>query len=76
MDEINSSVQTVSKEAAAIVVMVDSIDEISRKTADNMKAISASTEEQSASNEEIAAASQALSKMAEDMQDAVGQFKV
>ena len=76
MDEINSSVQTVSKEAAAIVKMVDSIDEISKKTTDNMKAISAATEEQSASNEEIAAASQALSKMAEDMQDAVGQFKV
>lgn len=76
MDEINSSVQTVSKEAAAIVVMVESIDKISRKTADNMKAISSSTEEQSASNQEIAAASQALSKMAEDMQDAVGQFKV
>ena len=76
MDDINSSVQTVSREAAAIVKMVDSIDEISKKTADNMKAISASTEEQSASNEEIAAASQALSKMAEDMQDAVGHFKV
>ena len=76
MDEINSSVQTVSKEAAVIVKMVDSIDEISKKTADNMKAISASTEEQTASNEQIAAASQALSKMAEDMQDAIGQFKV
>ena len=76
MDEINSSVQTVSKEASEIVKMVDSIDEISKKTADNMRTISAATEEQSASNEEIAAASQALSKMAEDMQDAVGQFKV
>ena len=76
MDEINSSVQTVSKEAAAIVKMVDSIDEISKKTSDHMRTISAAAEEQSASNEEIAAASQALSKMAEDMQDAVGKFKV
>lgn len=76
MDEINFSVQTVSRETAAIVKMVDSIDEISKKTADNMRSISAATEQQSASNEEIAAASQALSKMAEDMQDAVGQFKV
>ncbi len=42
----------------------------------NMNIISASTEEQSAANEEIAAASQALSKMAEDMQDAVGQFRI
>ena len=76
MDEINSSVRTVSQEAAEIVKMVDSIDAISKKTSDNMRTISASTEEQSASNEEIAAASQALSKMAEDMQDAVGKFKV
>ena len=76
MDAINSSVQTVSKETASIVKMVDSIDEISKATADHMKTISASAEEQSASNEQIAAASQALSKMAEDMQDAVGQFKV
>ena len=76
MDEINSSVQTVAKEASTIVKMVDSIDEISKKTADNMRSISAAAEEQSASNEEIAAASQALSKMAEDMQTAVGQFKV
>ena len=76
MNEINSSVRTVSQEAAEIVKMVDSIDEISKKTSDNMRTISSATEEQSASNEEIAAASQALSKMAEDMQDAVGQFKV
>ena len=76
MDAINSSVQTVTGETAEIVKMVDSIDEISKKTADNMQAISASAEEQSASNEEIAAASQALAKMAEDMQEVVGQFKV
>ncbi len=76
MDAINSSVQTVTKETAAIVKMVDSIDEISKKTSDNMNAISSSAEEQSASNEEIAAASQALAKMAEDMQEVVGQFRV
>ena len=75
MDEINSAVQTVAKEAATIVTMVDAIDEISKKTSDNMNTISNATEEQSASNEEIAAASQALSNMASDMQDAVGQFK-
>ena len=75
MDKINSSVQTVAKQAGTIVEMVDSIDSISKKTSDNMRTISNATEEQSASNEEIAAASQALSNMAGDMQDAVGQFK-
>lgn len=76
MNAINSSVQTVTKETATIVKMVDSIDEISKKTADNMNSISSAAEEQSASNEEIAAASQALAKMAEDMQEAVGKFRV
>ena len=75
MDEINSAVQTVSKEAATIVQMVDNIDAISKKTSGNMRSISDSTEEQSASNEEIAAASQALAQLADDMQNAVGQFK-
>ncbi len=75
MDEINAAVQTVSQEAATIVQMVDNIDEISKKTSGNMRSISDSTEEQSASNEEIAAASQALAQLADDMQNAVGQFK-
>ena len=76
MDRINSSVQTVAKQAETIVEMVDEIDELSKKTDDHMRTIISSTEEQSASNEEIAAASQALSTMANDMQDAVGQFKI
>ena len=41
-----------------------------------MQAISSATEEQSASNEEIAAASQALATLAIKMQEAVGKFKV
>lgn len=76
MDEINSAVKTVAKEASTIVQMVNNIDTLSKRTSTNMRAISDSTEEQSASNEEIAAASQALSQMADDMQNAVGQFKV
>ena len=76
MTAINSSVNTVTKQAETIVGMVDEIDEISKKTSEHMKTISAAAEEQSASNEQIAAASQALSNMASDMQDAVGQFKI
>ena len=75
MEKINSSVKTVADQASTIVTMVDEIDELSKKTDEHMKTIISSTEEQSASNEEIAAASQALSNMAGDMQDAVGQFK-
>ena len=76
MEKINTSVKTVADQAGTIVTMVDEIDELSKKTDENMKTIINSTEEQSASNEEIAAASQSLSKMGEDMQDAVGKFKI
>ena len=76
MNEINSSVSAVASGAEHIVEAVDSIDGISRKTAENTKTISSATEEQSASNEEIAAASQALANLAGDMQSAIGQFKL
>lgn len=75
MEEITGSVKKVADGADNIVKAVDSIDSISRKTAENTGSISAATEEQSASNEEIAAASQSLSKMAADMQTAIGKFK-
>ena len=76
MDEINASVQTVSNGATQIVDAVDSIDTVSRKTAENTQTISAATEEQSASTEEIASASQSLAKMATDLQEATGKFKL
>ena len=76
MTAINSSVKLVSDGANNIVTAVDSIDNVSRKTADNTQTISSATQEQSASNEEIAAASQALAKLAEEMQAAIGKFKV
>ena len=76
MNEINQSVKLVSDGANNIVSAVDSIDNVSRRTADNTQTISSATEEQSASNEEIAAASQALAKLAGDMQEAIGKFKI
>ena len=76
MAEIQSSVDTVSNGATEIVQAVDEIDSISRKTADNTKVISSETEQQSASNEEIAAASKSLADLAMEMQEAIGKFRV
>jgi methyl-accepting chemotaxis protein len=75
MEEINTSVKTVTEGAGHIVEAVDNIDTISRKTANDTQTISSATQEQSASNEEIAAASQALAKMAGDMQNDIGKFR-
>ena len=76
MTEIQTSVDTVSDGATAIVQAVDEIDSISRKTDESTKIIFSETEQQSASNEEIAAASQSLANLAMEMQDAIGKFRV
>ena len=76
IDEIGVSVHSVSEGAGNIVEAVDSIDSISRKTAEHTNTISSSTESQSASNEEIAAASQSLAHLAADMQTAINKFKL
>ena len=75
MEGINTSVHTVTDGATHIVEAVDAIDTVSRKTADDTQTISSATEEQSASNEEIAAASHALAQLAAEMQEAVGKFR-
>ena len=76
VDEITAAVEHVSKGTGDIVKAVDEIDHVSRRTNDNTQTISAATEEQSASNEEIAAASQSLAHLASDMQTAIGKFKL
>ncbi len=76
MQGIMESVDTVSGGATNIVNAVDSIDTVSHKTADDTRTISESTQTQSASNEEIAAASQSLAKLATDMRVTIGAFKI
>ena len=74
--EIAAAVDVVTEGAGNIVRAVDSIDSASRKAVNDSKVISAETQQQSASNEEIAAASQALATLAEEMQEAVNRFRV
>lgn len=73
--EISAAADHVSKGTEGIVQAIDEIDTVSRKTSDNTQTISAAAEEQTASNEEIAAASQSLANLASDMQTAIGKFK-
>ena len=75
MEGIGVSMRTVSDGASQIVTAVNSIDEVSRKNSEYTNSISNDTETQSASNEEIAAASQALAQLAIEMQEAINKFK-
>jgi len=59
-----------------IVSSITEVETVSRDSAAEAQTVSAATEEQSASMEEIAASSQALAKLAMDMQGAVSKFRV
>ena len=74
--EISAAVQEITSSTQHVVDAVHDIDAESQKASEQTQTISAATEEQSASVEEIASASQHLAKMAEDLQVAIGKFKV
>jgi len=59
-----------------IVNSIKEVESVSRDSAAEAQTVSAATEEQSASMEEIAASSQALAKLAVDLQSAVSKFRV
>ncbi len=74
--EVLAKIQTMANSSNQFIASIHEIDQISKGTADHSQTVSAATEEQSASMEEIAAASQALTKMADELQTAVRAFKL
>ncbi|MDT8902050.1 methyl-accepting chemotaxis protein [Anaeroselena agilis] len=76
MREISAAIQQMAGGSRQVVSSVREIDVISKATADQAQNVSAATEEQSATMEEIAASSQALAKMAAELTQAVGEFKI
>ncbi|MFD1175093.1 methyl-accepting chemotaxis protein [Paenibacillus puldeungensis] len=71
-----ATMQGVANEANAVEGAIDQIRSLSEEAAGNTQTISAAAEEQLASVEEIASSSADLSKMAEQLQELVGRFKV
>lgn len=74
--EISTAIYQMATGSQQIVGMVRKIDGLSQESAAEAQGVSAATEEQLATLEEIASSSQALSNLAEDMQTAVRQFTV
>jgi len=74
--ETSTSIEEVASGSKRIVESVHDIDTISQETVGRTQIVSAATEEQSASMEEIAESSQALAKMAEELQGIVRQFRM
>ncbi|MEN6412705.1 MAG: methyl-accepting chemotaxis protein [Veillonellales bacterium] len=74
--EISAAIQQMATESQQIVGSVKKIDDLSKKSAGESQGVSAATEEQLASMEEIASSSQALAKLAQDLQGAVTKFRI
>lgn len=73
---IATAIQAMANDSKQIVAAVRDIDQVGKNTAEHTQTVSAATEEQSASMQEIAAASHALAKMADEMQRVVANFKI
>ncbi|SFL70545.1 methyl-accepting chemotaxis protein [Pelosinus propionicus] len=73
--EISAAIQQITSESEQVVIAVQKIDKESRMTAEQTEIVSAATEEQSASSTEVSDASQALAKMADELQNIMQMFK-
>ena len=76
VDQIAQSISEMANSANGMRSSMDSIKEISIKNSDEAQTVSAATQQQSASMDEIATASQSLAQLAAELQHAVDQFKV
>ena len=76
IQDISSAIQKIATGSEQIVSSMQVIDDTTKHAVGEMQSVSAATEEQSASMQEIASASQALAQLAQQMQDAVTQFRV
>lgn len=76
IQEVSSAVQEMSASSEQVAQVIQTIAESTEHVAASTQGVSASTEEQLASMEEITASSASLSHMAEELQEAIGRFKL
>lgn len=76
IQEISESIRLIAAGSEQMVMVVQDIDELSRRAAGEAETVSAATEEQSAAMEEIAASSTTLAQTAYNLQQAVEKFKL
>lgn len=74
--EVSAIVEEVSSSTQSMVGMIASISQVSEQAAENSQNMAAASEEQLASMEEIATSAATLAKMAEELQNLIGTFKI
>lgn len=76
MCDISVAISALKQNSHTIVQSVDSINILSKKSAEEAEMVSAATEQQAASINEITLSSHDLAKMAQDLQEAVTGFTI
>jgi methyl-accepting chemotaxis protein len=76
IQEIAASIDEMAQGAEQVVETVGIIEEVAIKTQAQSQDVSAATEEQLASMQEIAASATSLANMAEELQDSINRFKI
>ena len=74
--EMQRTVVSLAKNTGTIADAINKISEMSRNVASEAESVSAATEEQTATMNEIAGASRRLTEMAESMESSVERFKI
>lgn len=74
--EVNSAVNDMSDGVGKVVASAELVKEVANRAAFGAQNVSAASEEQLASMEEIAASSQSLSQLADELQGQIGRFKI
>ncbi|MBE6093494.1 MAG: HAMP domain-containing protein [Selenomonas ruminantium] len=74
--EMERTVVSLAKNTSTIADAINKISEMSRNVASEAESVSAATEEQTATMNEIAGASRRLTEMAESMESSVERFKI
>ncbi|MFJ7953506.1 methyl-accepting chemotaxis protein [Lysinibacillus sp. NPDC096418] len=72
---VTAAIRAIHQDIEKLVKEIDYISEVSMQSSDNVQSVAASSEEQNAAMEEVAAASTHLSKMAIDLQESIQSFK-
>ena len=73
---VSEAAQKIDKGTGQILVTLDEITTKIHRTSDSAQNVAAATEEQSASMQEVYASSQGLSKLAEELKEAVHSFNI
>lgn len=74
--EISDVLTVLVEDAKGAIITVNSVEQSSKNIADETQTISAASQEQCAALDEIATASRALDKLAQDLHEGVSKFKV